>query len=110
MAEYAETALECALEALRDRTAGRYEVDAATSYGVYADQGKVLFRISEDGRAIRTNCENGDLQPPSWAAREYELAAEEHFSSCLALSSPDERYQCLFDGLTNRVELPMCDE
>ena len=103
--QYDEAELDCALTALRDRTPGRFtaggENDVCGFEGCGTDT--FLVAIADTTSAVLHSCSGGPLGPESWTTELATLASPEYFQGCLDRVVPGERYDCLFDGLQQRV-------
>ncbi len=106
--EYDEEAMDCVLQALRDRTPGRYDIDGVQVGGVFVSDSIVSVRVREDGTALHTECQQGDVSAILFDRKQYDLQASSYFETCRGLPAPSDRYECLFDGLVSRREIPAC--
>jgi hypothetical protein len=105
--EYDEGALACALAALRDRTPGKLAVDAENDICGFEGCGshQTEITILADDLAVVRSCSASPISAESSSSSLDALAEPAHFDGCLGLASPAERYDCLFDGLTETAEL-----
>ncbi|WAS95450.1 hypothetical protein [Nannocystis punicea] len=99
-----EAALQCALEALRDRTPGRISWYYREFFGQWAYNTQVY--IQADGNAIVTQSGGMDLCDYSGPDTRHSLEEPAYFEACLALATSRERYDCLTEGLAD--ELVVC--
>lgn len=107
--EYDEAALACALTALRDRTPGLLtaggEAEPCGFEGCGTDFDMIAIAASET--AMMQSCATEPLSGVVWAAtRLARLAPPQYFQDCLDMPAAKSRYECLFDGLQERV--PAC--
>jgi hypothetical protein len=100
-----DAALNCALEALRDRKVGRLrwtnDLGESDEYQIYESLG--------DGTARRTT--GGQIDLCRWNTEEVilgTLAAPTVFSACLAEADVEKRFNCLRDAVTE--ETTVCAE
>ncbi|HWB80933.1 MAG TPA: hypothetical protein VG755_38485 [Nannocystaceae bacterium] len=99
---YDEEALACALVALRDRTAGLLRIDAESDECGLEGCAHSLIEIAlaDDGRVQVQSCGQSPIGGASSHARAGTLAPPEHFTACLELGEPADRYACMFAGIT----------
>lgn len=109
MYEYDEEAMACMLAAFRDRTPGRYDIDGDMDYGLYTGQSRLQIRIRNDGLAIHTWCWSTDGGTDWTNSNVRNLAAPAYFDGCANEVAPASRYGCLVHGLTEVMELPLCE-
>jgi hypothetical protein len=104
-----EPALTCALEALRDGTPGRLNIDGTLDLGIFAGQQIHVLRILDDGRITTNACLSTDVGAQWNPTVARVRAGADHFAMCLAAPELADRYACLFDGLLAGAEpLPAC--
>jgi len=92
-----EAALQCALEALRDRKPGRIGWYTRENFGQYA-YGTDVY-IQPEGDAVVTRGGGADLCSYSGPDARHSLEAPDYFAECLTLASGRERFDCMTDGL-----------
>lgn len=105
-----EEALTCALEALRDRKRGVLRFGVPTDLCGWEGCGwdfTELLLLAESEVAATTCNEDPLAIVRSRRGQRGKLKPPEHFEGCLALELPDERWSCLFAGVTD--EQPSCD-
>lgn len=95
-------AMQCALQALRDRTPGIVTWRLDEIIGV--EDGYLL--IHEDGTAVRRRWGPYDLLFQASSAALGELEAESHYDDCMATEDPIDQYRCLI----TLTESAVCDE
>jgi hypothetical protein len=99
-------ALECALTALRDRTAGRLDWNYTASGGVADQFGYIL--ILDDGRAVLRSWSIHDLEFEAEDAELGELADAATFDACLAEADDLARFDCMRNALASTTAV--CNE
>lgn len=99
-----EAALQCALEALRDRTPGKIGWVVATDFGQFSSSTDVF--ISGDGHALVRRSGDADLCSYTGPDSAHALADAAYFTGCLALASGRERWDCMLDDVL--AELATC--
>lgn len=95
-----EAALQCTLEALRDRKPGRLSwsdsPSVTTSYGT-------RVYIQADGDAIVEESGGVDLCNYTGPDVRRKLKEPAYFADCLALATSNERFACMADGFGEQV-------
>lgn len=86
-------ALECALNAVRDRTPGIINYDWDYDIGQFTKSGYIL--IDEDGTAVFRSWSNNDLSFDVSDAAVRELKPAESYARCLDDPSAEARLECL---------------
>ena len=103
---YDEAALACALAALRDRTPGRFLIDAENGIcgleGCGRDQSEIT--VTGDGRAVVMACSADPLGEGSNNTTVSMLADAAYFTACIEVGTPAEQYDCLLAGLGEPVD------
>lgn len=100
-----ETAMQCMLETLRDRTPARLEVDGLQDYGVFSGQSLYLVYVigpvpdASDLLAVRTGCLQGDVGAEAFGPTPHFLASPDYFTACMQVPDPRDRYDCMMNGL-----------
>jgi hypothetical protein len=95
-------AVECALEALRDRTPGFITYDWDTDFGQYTTSGYIL--IDADGTAIYRSWGNRDLSFDVGDAVMRELQPVESYAQCLEETDARARLQCVLTSTGTEIE------
>ena len=105
--EYDEEALDCALGALRDRTVGFIEVASENDVCGFEGCGTDRWRISIRGADVSVveRCSSSPLDAESSHGTLRQLAEPAFFEACLGMPSAAMRYGCLFDGLSDDVDV-----
>jgi hypothetical protein len=99
-------ALECALEALRDRSPGIVRWTWSDEYGQYSEDGYIL--VQPEGTAVHRSWGAQDLSWVAEDARAGELPDAQYYDDCLAQPDAQVRFDCLRDVV---IEEPtICDE
>ena len=107
--EYDEAALDCMIQAFASRTPGRYDIEG-TDPGIppWSGPNRISIRIREDGRAVRTECQDSHAPGP-WDVSLHDLAPAGELQACAQMPAPADRYDCLLASLSEPLEkLPSC--
>jgi hypothetical protein len=89
-------ALECALQALRDRTPGLISYDWDHGSGIFTDSGHIL--IDAEGTAVFRSWGNNDLSYDVEDAVLRELKPAEFYAQCLDDPSAEARLECVLSS------------
>lgn len=107
-----EAALQCALEALRDRTPGKLGWFTSEFIGQFSSSTDAY--ILDDGHILLRRSGDADLCSYTGPDSAHTLADAAHFEGCLALATARERWTCLHEGVLSQVaecvpEESMCE-
>lgn len=106
---YDEAAMQCMLEALRDGTQGRLELDGRLHNGFQFAHPLSLIHVLEGRTAVHASCmEFGSFDVEPSEPSRFVLAEPDYFTACMAVEVPRERYDCMLDGLGEGMLLPAC--
>jgi hypothetical protein len=108
---YAEEALLCALEALRDGTEGTLRVQSNEDPGgIYTDQRRYVVRVLPGREAVVNSCMRTDVGAWYDAAHRVALGNADDFEACIDEPSPAMQYACLFGKVAQAgTDLPTCE-
>ncbi len=105
---YDEAAMQCALEALRDGTPSWLEIDGLDPGGLFTGQSLYVIHVLEGRMAVQAGCQFADAGAYTYGPDLHALADPSHFTACMDVASPAERYQCMLEGLGEGTMLPEC--
>lgn len=100
-------ALACILEAMRDRTPGRFIVEGYSDDGLFGDASVYGVRLTGDAGAVLSTCKVGDTGV-GWGGKARILAPPVFFADCLAELDPRVRHGCILAGMLEPAALPAC--
>jgi hypothetical protein len=102
-----EAAMQCMLETLRDGTPARLVLDG-TMDGIFSGQSMYVIHVLEGRMAVRAGCMQSDIGAQLYGPDLHTLADADYFTGCMDVAAPDDRYDCMLDGLGEGTTLPEC--
>ncbi len=105
---YDETALDCTIAAMRDRTPGTYGWESTLDGNYSGDAG--VFHLREDGAAWARQCGWEDLGSSMDRPSGLDLESPAYFDACLGMEKASDRWQCMIDGLNRTAEIALCGD
>jgi len=105
---YDEAAMQCMLETLRDGTLARLELDGTMDGGIFSSQSIYVIHVLEGRMAVRAGCFQSDIGAQLYGPDLHTLADADYFTGCIDMAAPDDRYECMMDGLGEGAMLQEC--
>ena len=105
--------IDCALEALRDRTQAKIVIREQNflgfaACGVYYGDTHTVVHARATGRIPQIDCTQSDTGGVSWNYAFSQLEDASYFDACAAMMDESERFTCVMAGLTEPEELSDC--